>query len=341
MKILVTGGAGFIGSNFVRYHLLACPNDEIVNLDALTYAGNIKNLDAVIGNSSHSFIKGDIRDVSLVDSVVEGVDSIVHFAAESHVDRSIDNASQFLETNMLGTGVLLEAAKKHRVKKFVHVSTDEVYGSIEDGSFTESSPIRPNSPYSASKAASDLLALSYYATYKLPVTVTRCSNNFGPYQFPEKLIPLFITNAKSDKPLPIYGDGLNVRDWIYVDDHCSAVGTVLKNGKSGEVYNIGGGSEKTNIEITDIILKKLGKPESLKTYIEDRQGHDRRYSINCEKIETELGWKPAYSFEQSIESTIDWYMENEEWWSDIKSGRYMEFYEKLYAGRIADASKRE
>ncbi|MEE8483542.1 MAG: dTDP-glucose 4,6-dehydratase [Nitrospinota bacterium] len=337
MKILVTGGAGFIGSNFVRIYLEKHPEDHVNNLDSLTYAGNIKNLDPVIDNRSHTFMKGDIRDVSQVQAAMEGVDAVVHFAAESHVDRSIDNASLFLETNVIGTGVLLEAAWRKKIKKFLHVSTDEVYGSIEKGLFTEESPVKPNSPYSASKASSDLLALSYFSTYGFPVVVTRCSNNFGPYQFPEKLIPLFITNAMADQPLPIYGDGMNVRDWIHVEDHCEALDAVLQKGRAGEVYNIGGGNERNNLEITDLILEKLKKPQSLKKFIEDRPGHDRRYAIDSSKMQNELGWNPRRDFDEAIDETIKWYIDNEEWWGDVKTGKYMEFYEKLYAKRLAKA----
>jgi dTDP-glucose 4,6-dehydratase len=339
MKLFITGGAGFIGSNFVRRLLRSGGGYTIVNFDALTYAGNIKNLEDVADNPNHTFVKGDIRDALAVDSAMEGASAVVHLAAESHVDRSIENAAEFLETNVIGTGVLLEAARKHGIKKFVHVSTDEVYGSIAEGGFTERSPVQPNSPYSASKASSDLLTLSYYATYGLPVTVTRCSNNFGPYQFPEKLIPLFITNADADGELPLYGDGLNVRDWIYVDDHCEALRLVLEKGKAGEVYNIGGGNERTNIDITKKVLETLGKPETLIKFIEDRPGHDRRYAIDSSKIRKELGWKPSHRFDEALESTIAWYLENREWWLDIKSGKYLDFYEKLYSERLSKAGQ--
>jgi dTDP-glucose 4,6-dehydratase len=339
MKVFVTGGAGFIGSNFVRRLLQGEGGYGIVNFDALTYAGNIKNLDDVMDNPNHSFIKGNICDATAVDAAMEGADAVVHLAAESHVDRSIENASEFLQTNVIGTGVLLDAARKHKISKFVHVSTDEVYGSIAEGAFTERSPVQPNSPYSASKASSDFLALSYYTTYGLGVIVTRCSNNFGPYQFPEKLIPLFITNADADKELPLYGDGQNVRDWIYVDDHSEALRLVLEDGEPGEVYNIGGGNERTNLEITGKVLKALGKPESLIRFIEDRPGHDRRYAIDSSKISKEIGWKPSHSFDAALESTIAWYLSNREWWLDIKSGRYADFYDKLYSERLSRSGK--
>ncbi len=336
MKLLVTGGAGFIGSNFVRY-FMGRHESAVVTLDALTYAGNLANLEPVLKNHRHTFIKGDICDAAAVDAAMAGADAVIHFAAESHVDRSIENAGVFLQTNVLGTGVLLEAARRHNIQKFVHVSTDEVYGSVAEGYSSESSNLHPNSPYAASKASSDLLALSYYATFGLPVAVTRCSNNFGPYQFPEKLIPLFITNALEDKPLPVYGDGLYVRDWIFVDDHCSAVEKVLFAGKEGEVYNIGGTKDRTNLSITDIILQKLGKPQSLKKSVQDRLGHDRRYAIDSTKIETELGWRPAFQFDEAMEKTIAWYLENREWWGAIKSGGYRGYYEKHYARRLAES----
>lgn len=336
MKILVTGGAGFIGSNFVRL-FMARHESPVVTLDALTYAGNLANLEPVLNNPRHLFVKGDICDAAAVDAVMAGVDAVVHFAAESHVDRSIENAGIFLQTNVVGTGVLLEAARRHKVKKFVHVSTDEVYGSVTEGYSSETSHLHPNSPYAASKASSDLLALSYHTTFGLPVVVTRCSNNFGQFQFPEKLIPLFITNAMEDKPLPVYGDGLYVRDWIYVDDHCSAIEKVLFAGRDGEVYNIGGTKDRTNMEITDFILQKLNKPHSLKKHVQDRLGHDRRYAINSTKIETELGWKPAYRFEDAMAQTIEWYRANEAWWRAIKSGGYRAYYEKFYASRLADS----
>ena len=338
MKVLVTGGAGFIGSNFVKFSLKNHPDRVVVNLDSLTYAGNLKNLHSVLDNPGHTFVKGDIRDAAAVDAAMAGVDAVVHFAAESHVDRSIENASVFLHTNIVGTGVLLDAAKRRGVGKFVHVSTDEVYGSIGKGYFTETSNLHPNSPYAASKAGSDLLALSYFATHGLDVSVTRCSNNFGPYQFPEKLIPLFITNALADQPLPIYGDGLYVRDWLHVDDHCAAIDLVLQKGKAGEVYNIGGEKDRTNMEITDIILAKLGKPNTLKRFVKDRPGHDRRYAIDSSRIERELGWKPAHAFEDAIGRTIEWYIDNEDWWREIKSGEYLRYYEKHYSHRLSEKS---
>lgn len=337
MKILVTGGAGFIGSSFVRCFMEKRQN-PVVTLDSLTYAGNMANLEAVLGLPRHTFVKGDICDPSAVDFAMKGVGAVVHFAAETHVDRSIDDSGIFLRTNVVGTGVLLDAARRHNVKKFVHVSTDEVYGAVLEGYSTEGGHLHPNSPYSASKAASDLLALSYHATYGLPVVVTRCSNNFGPYQFPEKLIPLFISNALEDKPLPVYGDGLYVRDWIYVDDHSRAVDRVLWDGRAGEVYNIGGTKDKANLEITDFILNKLGKPASLKKHVQDRPGHDRRYAMDSSKIEKELGWRAECNFEEALAQTIEWYRSNQGWWRTIKSGEYRNYYEKFFAGRLAGSS---
>ncbi len=328
-KYLVTGGAGFIGSNYIRYILNKYDDVVVLNLDKLTYAGNLDNLKDLDDNPRYRFIKGDICDEKIVDELVQEVDAIINFAAESHVDRSIGSPDDFIKTDVFGTFVLLEAARKHGVERFVQISTDEVYGSIENGSFVETDPLMPSSPYSASKAGADRLAFSYLVTYDVPVIITRCSNNYGPYQFPEKLIPLFVTNALQDKSLPIYGDGLNVRDWIYVDDHCDAVDFVHQNGELGEVYNIGGGNERTNIDITNIILKTLDKPESLKTYVKDRLGHDRRYSVNCEKI-NRLGWTPNYSFEDAMEKTINWYVENKWWWEKLKSGEYLEFYKQNY-----------
>lgn len=319
-SILVTGGAGFIGSNFVRYMLNKYQDYKIVNLDLLTYAGNIKSLDDIKDNPNYLFVKGDIADNKLVDKVVceNKIDVIINFAAESHVDRSITNPDIFVKTNVLGTQNLLEIAKKYKIEKFFQISTDEVYGSLEKtGFFTEKTPLSPNSPYSASKAGADLLVMAYHHTFGLNVNITRCSNNYGPYQFPEKLIPLFITNALADKQVPLYGDGLNIRDWLFVEDHCSAIDTVLHKGKNGEVYNVGGNNEKTNRYITDTILKYLGKDSSLIKYVADRLGHDRRYAIDATKIKEELGWQPKYKFEQAIEKTIEWYLNNKSWWQPL------------------------
>ncbi len=316
MNILVTGGAGFIGSNYIRMMFKRHPDIEITNLDKLTYAGNLDNL-RDITNPGYTFIKGDICDPDVVNKAMEGVDTVVHFAAESHVDRSIKDGSVFVTTNVLGTNTLLNCALQSDVNKFIHVSTDEVYGSIDEGSFTEENPLKPSSPYSASKAGSDLLAMSYYITYGLPVSITRCTNNFGPYQYPEKLIPLFITNLMEGKKVPVYGTGLNVRDWIYVDDHCSGIDFVFNHGRSGEIYNIGGGSELTNLEITHRILEMLGKDESSIQFVEDRKGHDLRYSLDCTKLRG-MGWKPEYDFDRALESTVTWYMENRWWWEPLK-----------------------
>ncbi len=320
-RILVTGGAGFIGSNFVRYMLNKYKNYKIVNLDLLTYAGNIKSLDDIKDNPNYEFVKGDIADSKLIDDIVsKDVNVIVNFAAESHVDRSIINPDVFVKTNVLGTQTLLEAAKKYKIDKFFQISTDEVYGSLgKTGFFTEKTPLSPNSPYSASKASADLLVMTYHHTFGLNVNITRCSNNYGPYQFPEKLIPLFITNALADKQVPLYGDGMNIRDWLFVEDHCSAIDTVLHKGKNGEIYNVGGNNEKTNRYITDIILKYLGKDSSLIKYVTDRLGHDRRYAIDATKIKNELDWEPKYKFEQAIEKTIQWYLDNEQWWKPLKN----------------------
>lgn len=336
MKILVTGGAGFIGSNFVHYMLERYPSYQIINLDALTYAGNLENLRSIQENSNYTFVKGDITNPELVNSLFEqGVDTVVHFAAESHVDRSILEPDVFVKTNVLGTQVLLEAARKYDVKKFVHVSTDEVYGTLgETGLFTEETPLSPNSPYSASKAGSDLLVRSYHETFGLPVNITRCSNNYGPYQFPEKLIPLMIANAMNDKSLPVYGDGLNIRDWLYVEDHCSAIDLVLHKGINGEVYNIGGNNERTNIQIVQTILRELGKPETLIQYVKDRPGHDRRYGIDATKITKELGWEPKHNFETGIHETIRWYLDNQDWWKRIQTGEYQQYFSKQYGERL-------
>lgn len=334
--LLVTGGAGFIGSNFIRFMLRAHASYRIVNLDKLTYAGNLENLTDVESNPRYHFSKGDIQDRSLLESLFKAhrIDAVVNFAAESHVDRSILGAKVFVETNVLGTQTLLDAAKHFSVEKFLQVSTDEVYGSLGDtGYFTEETPLAPNSPYSASKAGADLLVRAYHETFQMPTLITRCSNNYGAYHFPEKLIPLMIANALNDKPLPVYGDGLNVRDWLYVEDHCRAIDAVLHKGETGEVYNIGGHNEKTNLEIVRLILEKLGKPESLITFVKDRAGHDRRYAIDASKIERELGWRPAETFETGIEKTVRWYLENRSWWERILSGAYQQYYEVQYERR--------
>ena len=325
MKILVTGGAGFIGSNFVRYMLDKYEDYEIVNLDALTYCGNLENLSGIEDNPNYTFVKGNITDKKLVNEITSDIDYIINFAAESHVDRSIEDPEIFIKSNIIGTQVLLDAAKKYGIQKYLQISTDEVYGTLgETGYFTEETPLAPNSPYSASKAGADLMVRAYNETFNLPVNITRCSNNYGPYQFPEKLIPLMISNALENKPLPVYGDGLNVRDWLHVYDHCTAIDIVLNNGKNGEVYNIGGNNEKKNIEIVKLILENLGKDESLIKYVTDRLGHDRRYAIDSTKIQDELGWKPKYTFETGIAETIEWYLDNRELWERIKSGKYME-----------------
>jgi len=335
MKILVTGGAGFIGSNFIRYIHDKYLDYQVINLDNLTYAGNLENLEGIYNQGFYKFIKGDITDTPLVEEILkDGVDMLVNFAAESHVDRSIYDASSFIRTNVLGTQVLLEASKKYNVSRFVQISTDEVYGSLgPEGSFTESSPLHPNSPYSASKAGADLLVGSYYETFKFPVIITRSSNNYGACQFPEKFIPLFITNAMADEPLPLYGDGLNVRDWLHVEDNCSAIDLVLHQGREGEVYNIGANCEKTNLEISQTILRKLNKPESLIKFVKDRPGHDKRYALDTSKIREELNWCPDHSFENAIGQTIAWYRENTSWWEKIKSGEYRHYYQKMYGNR--------
>jgi dTDP-glucose 4,6-dehydratase len=336
MNLLVTGGAGFIGSNFIQYMLDVHPGLHVINLDKLTYAGNMENLKHIEEDPRHSFVHGDICDAGLVRSLLDEreIDAVVNFAAESHVDRSLMGASEFVRTNIMGTNVLLDTAKAHKLRKFVQVSTDEVYGSLgAEGTFAETTPLHPNSPYAASKASADLLALAYHHTFGLPIVVTRCSNNYGPYQFPEKLIPLMIANAMNDKPLPVYGDGANVRDWIHVLDHCAAIDAVLQRGVSGEVYNIGGNSERTNLDVVKIILRAFGKPDSLITFVTDRLGHDRRYAIDAEKIERELGWKPRHTFEAGIAQTILWYKENSSWWQRIISGEYKEYYKKMYEER--------
>jgi len=332
--ILVTGGAGFIGSNFVRYMLQKYKDYHIIVLDALTYAGNRENLADLEHDARYAFYHGNICDVKIVEELMPQVDAVVNFAAESHVDRSIHQAGAFIETDVHGTFVLLEAAKKHGIERFLQISTDEVYGSIEDGSFKEDDPLLPNSPYSASKAGADLLVRSYFKTYGLPTLITRSSNNYGPYQYPEKLIPLFVTNAIDDKALPLYGDGKNVRDWLHVLDNCSGIDAVLHKGKTGEIYNIGGGNERENIFITHKILEYLGKPASLITPVKDRPGHDRRYSVDTAKIRS-LGWQPQYELEKGLEQTIDWYRENENWWRKIKEKQeeFRKFYEAQYEKR--------
>lgn len=320
MKILVTGGAGFIGSCFIRHMLKSHPDYKIINFDCLTYAGNIENLDDIKDNPNYSFIKADIRDKKAVDRAVSEVDCVINFAAESHVDRSILNPEIFIETNIKGTLNLLDCAKKHGIQRYLQVSTDEVYGTLgKDGYFTENTPLAPNSPYSASKAGADMLVRSYFETYKTPVLITRCSNNYGPYQYPEKLIPFFISKLLKGEKVPLYGDGLNVRDWLYVYDHCRAIDTVLHKGREGEVYNVGGHNEKSNIEITKIILKEMGRDESSIEYVKDRLGHDRRYAIDNTKITTELGWEPSLTFEEGIKLTINWYLNNIEWIKSIEN----------------------
>ncbi|WP_068777558.1 dTDP-glucose 4,6-dehydratase [Paenibacillus sp. FJAT-26967] len=338
MKLLVTGGAGFIGSNFILYMLKKYPEYQIVNLDALTYAGNLENLKEAEGNPQYQFIKADIADGTAVAKAFDlGIDVVVNFAAESHVDRSILEPDVFVRTNVMGTQVLLDAAKANQVKKFVQVSTDEVYGSLgETGLFTEDTPLAPNSPYSASKAGADLLVRAYHETFGLPVNITRCSNNYGPYQFPEKLIPLIVANALEDKSLPVYGDGQNIRDWLYVEDHCSAIDLVIHQGKNGEVYNIGGNNERTNLAIIKTILENLDKSEELITFVKDRPGHDRRYGIDAAKITSELGWKPQYHFESGIKETIEWYLQNKSWWENIRTGEYKDYYTKQYGSAAGE-----
>jgi dTDP-glucose 4,6-dehydratase len=336
MKLLVTGGAGFIGSNFIRYILNKYPDYEIVNLDLLTYAGNLENLKDVESNKNYKFVKGDIADKELVNDLVKDVDAIVNFAAESHVDRSILDSSDFIRTNIVGTHKLLEAAKMNGLKRFHHISTDEVFGHLgpDDPAFSENTPYAPRSPYSASKAASDHLVRAYFHTFGLPITISNCSNNYGPFHFPEKLIPLAITNLIEGKKIPVYGDGLQVRDWLFVEDHCEAINLILQKGKIGETYCIGGNSEKTNMEIVKKILELLNKGEEMIEYVKDRPGHDRRYAIDFSKIKQELGWQPQTSFEEGMKQTVDWYKTNESWWRDVKSGEYQKYYEKQYGDNI-------
>lgn len=335
-NILVTGGAGFIGSNYINDLLASRDDVSVINLDVLTYAGNLENLKASEKNPRYHFVRGNVTNTELVHYLFEQYrfDYVVNFAAESHVDRSILGSRVFFDSNVIGANVLLEAARKYGIEKFLQVSTDEVYGSLgEDGLFREDTPLSPNSPYSSSKASADMMALSFQRTYGLPVVVTRCSNNYGPYQFPEKLIPLMIINAKNDKALPVYGDGMNVRDWIYVIDHNRAIQRALEQGKPGEVYNIGASTEKPNIEIVKLILDRLGKPESLITYVKDRPGHDRRYAIDSTKIHSELGWEPEFTFDDALVKTIDWYLANQSWWERIISGVYQEYYEQQYGAK--------
>lgn len=332
MKLLVTGGAGFIGSNFIRHILNKYPDYDVVNLDKLTYAGNLENLRDIENNPRYKFVRGDICDEKIVGEAARDVDAIVNFAAETHVDRSIFDPQSFIKTDILGTQVLLEAAKKFNLKRYLQISTDEVYGSIENGSFKESDPLEPNSPYAASKAGGDLMVMAYHKTFGLPVVITRGSNTYGPYQYPEKLIPLFVTNLVESKKVPIYGDGQNVRDWIYVLDHCSGIDFVLHEGEIGEIYNIGGSNERTNREITNIILEELGLDESWIEYVKDRPGHDRRYSLDTEKVKS-LGWGPEHNFDLAMKETIDWYRENGAWWKPIKSGEFLEWYKKQYEKR--------
>ena len=333
MRLLVTGGAGFIGSNFVRHMLGKYPDYEIINLDDLTYAGNLDNLKDVEGNPRYRFVKGSIANADVVAALAPEVDAMVNFAAETHVDRSIHEPGGFIQTDVVGVYVLLEEARRHPMEKIVLVSTDEVYGSISDGSFREIDRLNPSSPYSASKAGGELLALAYQKTFGLPVCITRGSNTYGPYQYPEKVIPLFVTNALDDIPLPLYGDGMNVRDWLYVLDHCSAIDLVLHKGTPGEIYNIGGGNERTNLDITHMILALLNKPKSLIKPVADRLAHDRRYSIDCEKI-AELGWNSQQPFEEGMRLTVEWYAENEWWWRKLKSGEYLRYYKKQYADNL-------
>jgi dTDP-glucose 4,6-dehydratase len=332
MKLLVTGGAGFIGSNFIRHVLSEHSDDRVVNLDKLTYAGNPANLADVESDARYTFVHGDICDADLVRDVLAGVDAVVNFAACTHVDRSLTEPDEFLRTDVFGVFTLLEAVRALRVPRLVHVSTDEVYGSIARGSAREEDALRPSNPYSASKAAGDLLALAYWQSHGAPVVITRSSNNFGPYQYPEKVIPLFITNALEDRPLPLYGDGRNVRDWLYVLDNCTAIDTVLRHGKDGEVYNIGGGHEVENVALTREILRLLDKPDTLIRRVTDRPGHDRRYSIDSTKV-WQLGWSPRYPFAGALDATVRWYREHERWWRPLKSGEFRAYYERQYGSR--------
>jgi dTDP-glucose 4,6-dehydratase len=335
-KLLVTGGAGFIGSNFVQMVLSEHPDCFIVNLDKLTYAGNLENVAGFLNHSNHKFIKGDICDGRLIEKIIDEhqIDAIINFAAESHVDRSITEPKVFVQTNITGTLTLLEAARDKKLERFIQISTDEVYGSLgPEGKFTEQTPLSPNSPYSASKAAADQLVKAFGHTWGVRYNITRCSNNYGPYQFPEKLIPLMINNALNDKELPVYGDGLYVRDWLYVYDHCTAVWKVLTEAQPGKVYNVGGCSEKTNLEVVNLILERLDKPKSLIAHVTDRPGHDRRYAIDASKIASDLGWEPSVSFEEGINKTIDWYLKSKNWLRNVVSGDYQKYYESMYGNR--------
>jgi dTDP-glucose 4,6-dehydratase len=327
---VVTGGAGFIGSNFVRHMLRTNDHIEIVNLDKLTYAGNLENLRDIEADERYTFVKGDICDAAVVATALRGADAVVNFAAETHVDRSISSPQDFIRTDVLGTHTLLEAVRELDIGRYVQISTDEVYGSIDEGAFTEESAFHPSSPYSASKAGADLLVLAAHHTYGTPVLITRSSNNYGPWQYPEKIVPLFITNAIDEQALPVYGDGLNVRDWLYVEDNCAAIDAVLRKGIIGEVYNIGGGNEVTNLEVTQGILDRLGKPGDLIRYVADRPGHDRRYAVDCTKVKS-LGWEPRTAFEDGLRHTVDWYRDNPAWWRAIKSGEWRQYYARQYA----------
>lgn len=337
MKLLITGGAGFIGSNFILYWLKNHPDDQIVNLDKLTYAGNLENLKSVEKNPHYTFVQGDICNPESVQKAMQGIDMVVHFAAESHVDRSIMDPSRFVMTNVIGTQVLLEAAAANKVQRFHHISTDEVFGSLElddHNKFNDKTSYAPRSPYAASKAGSDHLVRAYHITYGLPVTITNCSNNFGPYMFPEKFIPLAITNLLENKKIPVYGDGLNIRDWLYVEDHCRAIDAVLKKGRIGETYLVGGMTELyPNIEIAKKIIRLMGKDESSIEFVKDRLGHDRKYDVDWTKIKNELGWEPQFTFDEWLEKTVQWYAENQEWWKRIKSGTYQDYYKKQYEQR--------
>lgn len=342
MKLLVTGGAGFIGSNFIFHMLKTYPSYKIICLDALTYAGNLSTLEPVMNYDNFRFVKGDITDRAHVDTLFreEMFDFVVNFAAESHVDRSIENPGVFLNTNIIGTQVLMDASRKYNVKRYHQVSTDEVYGDLPldraDLFFTEETPIHTSSPYSASKASADLLVQAYYRTFELPITISRCSNNYGPYHFPEKLIPLMISRALNDESLPVYGKGENIRDWLYVEDHCKAIDLILHNGQVGEVYNIGGHNERTNLEVVKTILRELNKPESLISYVKDRAGHDMRYAIDPSKIKRELGWEPTTLFDEGIKKTIKWYLDNRLWWENIISGNYKDYYAQMYREKTGE-----